>query len=39
MVTGFESLFPGLKGKNYQMTSSASDVYNCPIGVGVMLAL
>lgn len=29
MVIGIEALFPGLIGKNYQVTSPANDVYNC----------
>jgi hypothetical protein len=29
MVISIEALFPGLIGKNYQVTSPASDVYNC----------
>ena len=29
MVTAFESLFPGLTGTTYHITSPANDVYNC----------
>lgn len=29
MVNALESLFPGLTGKKYQITSPSDDVYNC----------